>query len=158
MDKFFGITAQGSTLGREFMAGVTTFLAMAYILFVNAFILADAGMDPDAVFVATALAGATGCAIMGLWAHYPIGLAPGMGLNAFFAYTVVLGICDPRLRDGNRHATDLQYRHRPCNGFRALPADHGFPRKVARGRSDHIHAIRRVPHLFRVRDLSNGTI
>lgn len=95
MDNFFGITAQGSTVGREFMAGVTTFLAMAYILFVNAFILADAGMDPDAVFVATALSAATACAIMGLWANYPIGLAPGMGINAFFAYTVVLGMGVP---------------------------------------------------------------
>ncbi|MFO7857346.1 MAG: NCS2 family permease [Ectothiorhodospiraceae bacterium] len=92
MDKWFGVSERGSTLKREFMAGVTTFLAMAYILFVNGFVLSDAGMDPDAVFVATALAAAVACLIMGLWANYPIGLAPGMGLNAFFTYTVVLGM------------------------------------------------------------------
>ena len=95
MDKFFGFTAQGTSLRQEIIAGATTFLAMAYILFVNAFILADAGMDPGAVFVATALSAAVGCLIMGLWANYPIALAPGMGLNAFFAYTVVLGMDIP---------------------------------------------------------------
>ena len=95
MDKFFGFTEQGTNLRQEIIAGATTFLAMAYILFVNAFILADAGMDPGAVFVATALSAALGCLIMGLWANYPIALAPGMGLNAFFAYTVVLGMGVP---------------------------------------------------------------
>ncbi|MCP1675222.1 AGZA family xanthine/uracil permease-like MFS transporter [Natronocella acetinitrilica] len=95
MDKFFGFTEQGTSLRQEIIAGATTFLAMAYILFVNAFILADAGMDPGAVFVATALSAAAGCLIMGLWANYPIALAPGMGLNAFFAYTVVLGMGVP---------------------------------------------------------------
>src|SRR5690625_6626963 len=73
------------------MAGLTTFLAMAYILFVNPATLADAGMDKGAVFVATAVAAAVGTLLMGVIARYPIGLAPGMGLNAFFAYTVVLG-------------------------------------------------------------------
>ncbi|MDN3518141.1 NCS2 family permease [Aquisalimonas lutea] len=92
MDKWFGFTARGTTLQREIMAGVTTFLAMAYILFVNGFILSETGMDSDAIFVATALASALACLIMGLWANYPIALAPGMGLNAFFAYTVVLGM------------------------------------------------------------------
>ncbi|MCC5858801.1 MAG: NCS2 family permease [Ectothiorhodospiraceae bacterium] len=95
MDRFFGLTALGTNWRHEAMAGLTTFLAMAYILFVNASILADAGMDPDAVFVATALASAVACLIMGLWANYPIALAPGMGLNAFFAYTVVLGMGIP---------------------------------------------------------------
>ncbi len=95
MDRFFGLTAMGTNWRREALAGLTTFLAMAYILFVNASILADAGMDPDAVFVATALASALACLIMGLWANYPIALAPGMGLNAFFAYTVVLGMGVP---------------------------------------------------------------
>lgn len=92
---FFGFEARGTTWRREVVAGATTFLTMAYILFVNAFILADAGMDPDAVFVATALASVVACLIMGLWANYPIALAPGMGLNAFFAYSVVLGMGIP---------------------------------------------------------------
>lgn len=95
MNDFFGLEANGTNWRREVVAGATTFLTMAYILFVNAFILADAGMDPDAVFVATALASALACLIMGLWANYPIALAPGMGLNAFFAYTVVLGMGVP---------------------------------------------------------------
>src|SRR5690625_4652462 len=82
------------------MAGMTTFLAMAYILFVNPATLSLAGidlpegvtgMDPGAVFTATAIAAAIGTLFMGIIAKYPIGLAPGMGLNAFFAYTVVLG-------------------------------------------------------------------
>src|SRR5690625_4380854 len=72
------------------MAGLTTFLAMAYILFVNPATLADAGMDKGAVFTATAVAAAVGTLLMGVIARYPIGLAPGMGLNAFFAYTVVI--------------------------------------------------------------------
>ena len=95
MDQWFRISERGSTWRREIMAGVTTFLAMAYILFVNGAVLSDAGLDADAVFVATALAAAVGCLIMGLWANYPIGLAPGMGLNAFFTYTVVLGMGIP---------------------------------------------------------------
>lgn len=95
MNDFFGFDARGTNWRREVVAGATTFLTMAYILFVNAFILADAGMDPDAVFVATALASALACLIMGLWSNYPIALAPGMGLNAFFAYSVVLGMGIP---------------------------------------------------------------
>ncbi|ENI8059008.1 NCS2 family permease, partial [Vibrio vulnificus] len=74
------------------IAGITTFLTMAYIIFVNPAILADAGMDRGAVFVATCLAAAIGCFIMGLLANYPIAQAPGMGLNAFFTYAVVLGM------------------------------------------------------------------
>lgn len=83
------------------MAGLTTFLAMAYILFVNPAVLSLSdvegveGMDPEAVFVATALAGAIGTLIMGLLAKYPIALAPGMGLNAFFSYSVVVGMGIP---------------------------------------------------------------
>lgn len=74
------------------MAGVTTFLTMAYIIFVNPDILSASGMPKDAVFVATCLAAALGSAIMGLYANYPIALAPGMGLNAYFAFAVVLGM------------------------------------------------------------------
>ncbi|MFC0133512.1 guanine permease [Massilia eurypsychrophila] len=77
------------------MAGLTTFLTMAYIIFVNPTILGDAGMPKDAVFVATCLAAAIGSLIMGLYANYPIGMAPGMGLNAYFAYAVVLGMGVP---------------------------------------------------------------
>ena len=71
------------------MAGLTTFLTMAYIIFVNPSILGDAGMPKDAVFVATCLIAALGTGIMALYANYPIALAPGMGLNAYFAYVVV---------------------------------------------------------------------
>src|SRR5690625_2042948 len=77
--------------GTEFFAGLTTFLAMAYILFVNPDILGAAGMDPGAVFTATAIEAAVGSLFMGIIARYPIVLAPGMGLNAFFAFTVVMG-------------------------------------------------------------------
>ncbi|MGB0693173.1 MAG: NCS2 family permease, partial [Pseudomonadales bacterium] len=76
----------------EILAGVTTFLSMAYITVVNPAILSDAGMDFGAVFVATCIAAAVGTLIMGLWANYPIAQAPGMGQNAFFTYGVVLGL------------------------------------------------------------------
>jgi AGZA family xanthine/uracil permease-like MFS transporter len=92
MDRYFGFKEHGTSYRRESIAGLTTFLSMAYILFVNPMILADAGMDLGAVFTATALAAAIGTLIMGLLANYPIALAPGMGLNAFFAYSVVLGM------------------------------------------------------------------
>ena len=85
----FKLKAAGSDVRTEVIAGVTTFLTMAYIIFVNPDILSTTGMDRNAVFVATCLAAALGSAIMGLWANWPIGMAPGMGLNAFFAFTVV---------------------------------------------------------------------
>jgi len=91
LDRFFHLSERGTNPRTEGIAGLTTFLAMAYIVFVNPLILGDAGMDPGAVFVATCLAAALGTLIMGLWANLPIAQAPGMGLNAFFAYTVVLG-------------------------------------------------------------------
>ncbi|MYB39308.1 MAG: NCS2 family permease [Gammaproteobacteria bacterium] len=90
LEQRFRVSERGSSLGREVTAGCTTFLAMAYIAVVNPAILADAGMDFGAVFVATCLAAAVGTAVMGLAANYPVALAPGMGQNAFFAYTVVL--------------------------------------------------------------------
>lgn len=89
VDRFFGLTAQGTSVGTELRAGLTTFLTMAYIMFVNPAILQQAGMDQGAVFVATCLAAAAGSIIMGLYANYPIALAPGMGLNAYFAFTMV---------------------------------------------------------------------
>jgi AGZA family xanthine/uracil permease-like MFS transporter len=95
MERIFGIAAQGSTVRREILAGVTTFLTMAYVMFVNPSILAEAGMDPGAVFVATCLAAAGGTLFMALYANYPLALAPGMGLNAFFTYSVVKGMGVP---------------------------------------------------------------
>ncbi|KKO01997.1 hypothetical protein LCGC14_0108580 [marine sediment metagenome] len=89
LEKLFQLKAHGTTVRTEILAGVTTFLTMAYIVFVNPMMMADAGIDPGAAFVATCLAAAIGSLIMGLWANYPIALAPGMGLNAFFSYTVV---------------------------------------------------------------------
>lgn len=92
LEKFFKLTENGTNVRTELIAGLTTFLTMAYIAFVNPSILAAAGMDQGAVFVATCVAAAVGSLIMGLWANYPIALAPGMGLNAFFAFGVVLGM------------------------------------------------------------------
>ncbi|MEL7538288.1 MAG: NCS2 family permease [Pseudomonadota bacterium] len=86
----FGLAAAKTTTRSEVIAGCTTFLAMVYITVVNPAILSDAGMDFGAVFVATCIAAAFGSLVMGLVANYPIALAPGMGQNAFFAYTVVL--------------------------------------------------------------------
>jgi adenine/guanine/hypoxanthine permease len=90
LDRYFGLTRSGTSVRTEAVAGLTTFLTMAYIIFVNPQILANAGMDKGAVFVATCLAAAVSTAMMGLYANYPIALAPGMGLNAFFAFTIVL--------------------------------------------------------------------
>ena len=91
VDRRFGLTQNGTNVRTEFVAGVTTFLTMVYIVFVNPVILANAGMDKGAVFVATCLAAAVSTFAMAFLANYPIALAPGMGLNAFFAFTVVLG-------------------------------------------------------------------
>ena len=95
LDKFFKLSDNGTTVRTELLAGLTTFLTMAYIIFVNPSILGDAGMPKDSVFVATCVAAAIGTLIMGLYANYPIGLAPGMGLNAYFAYAVVKGMGFP---------------------------------------------------------------
>lgn len=89
LDKYFHIKALGSSVKTECIAGVTTFLTMAYIVVVNPSILASTGMDVGAVFTATCIAAAIGSLIMGLVANYPIALAPGMGINAFFAFVVV---------------------------------------------------------------------
>ena len=92
LETLFRLTENQTTVRTEVIAGVTTFLTMAYILFVNPDILAAAGMDKEAVFVATCLAAAFGSLVMGLYANYPIALAPGMGLNAFFAFVIVKGM------------------------------------------------------------------
>jgi AGZA family xanthine/uracil permease-like MFS transporter len=93
--KYFEFGKHGTTYRKEIIAGLTTFLAMAYILVVNPIILGNTGMDPGALFTATAVAAIIGTLVMGLYAKYPIALAPGMGLNAFFAFTVVLGMGVP---------------------------------------------------------------
>ena len=89
LENLFRLRENGTTVRTELVAGLTTFLTMAYIIFVNPDILSAAGMDKDAVFVATCLAAAFGSLVMGLYANYPVALAPGMGLNAFFAFVVV---------------------------------------------------------------------
>lgn len=94
-ERQFKIKASGSTIKTEIIAGITTFIAMSYILFVNPTILGDAGLDKGAVFVATALTGVVGCLAMAFIANYPIAVAPGLGSNAFFAYSVVLGMGIP---------------------------------------------------------------
>ena len=92
MEKFFHLKENKTNVKTEIMAGITSFMTMAYILAVNPSILAAAGMDQGALFTATALASFIGCLCMALFANYPFALAPGMGLNAYFAYTVVLGM------------------------------------------------------------------
>lgn len=89
MKKFFKLAESNTTVGIELSAGLTTFMAMAYIVFVNPQMMASAGMEQGASFVATCLAAALACFMMGLYANWPVGLAPGMGLNAFFTYTIV---------------------------------------------------------------------
>jgi AGZA family xanthine/uracil permease-like MFS transporter len=91
LERQFGLRAHGTSVRTEFIAGLTTFLTMVYIVFVNPTILGAAGMDKGAVFVATCIAAAVSTLVMAFYANYPIALAPGMGLNAFFAFTVVLG-------------------------------------------------------------------
>lgn len=94
-ENLFKLSENGTTVRIEVMAGLTTFLTMAYIIIVNPDIMSAAGMDKGALFVATCIAAAIGCLIMGFWANYPIALAPGLGLNAFFAFGVVGGMGVP---------------------------------------------------------------
>lgn len=90
LERLFQLKAHKTDPRRETIAGITTFMTMAYILVVNPVVLSSAGMEKDAVFTATAVASALGCFLMGFMANLPVALAPGMGLNAFFAYTVVI--------------------------------------------------------------------
>ena len=92
---YFEIDKLNTTVKREFLAGFTTFISMAYILFVNPTVLGASGMDEGAVFTATALASALGCILMGIFAKYPIATAPALGINAFFAYSVCVGMGVP---------------------------------------------------------------
>ena len=89
LELIFKLNANNTTIKRELLAGFTTFITMAYIIFVNPQMMAASGMDQGAIFVGTCLAAAVACFVMGFFANWPIGLAPGMGLNAFFTYTVV---------------------------------------------------------------------
>lgn len=89
LERLFGLKAHNTTVRTEVLAGITTFLTMSYIIFVNPEILSTTGMDRNAIFVATCLAAAIGTLVMALVANWPIGMAPGMGLNAFFAFTIV---------------------------------------------------------------------
>ena len=89
IDQIFKLSHNNTTIKREFLAGFTTFITMAYIIFVNPQIMSESGMDQGAIFVGTCLAASIACLLMGLFANWPVGLAPGMGLNAFFTYTVV---------------------------------------------------------------------
>lgn len=91
LEKFFKLKENKTSVRTEILAGITTFMTMAYILVVNPTILSEAGMDKGAVFTTTAIASFIGTVIMGLCANYPFALAPGMGLNAYFAYTIVIG-------------------------------------------------------------------
>ncbi len=92
MDKFFKLTQRGTSVRTEVLAGITTFVTMAYILPVNMGILGESGLNTGGVFLATALAACLGTMLMGLWAGLPFAQAPGMGLNAFFTYTVVFSM------------------------------------------------------------------
>ena len=89
LEQFFSLEENQTTLQKEILAGITTFVTMAYIIFVNPQMMTQSGMDYGAIFVGTCLAASFACLFMGLYANWPVGLAPGMGLNAFFTYTVV---------------------------------------------------------------------
>ncbi len=90
LERFFKLKSHGTTPKNELIAGLTTFVTMAYIVLVNPQIMSAAGMDPGASFVGTCIAASLACFAMGLYANWPVGLAPGMGLNAFFTFTVVI--------------------------------------------------------------------
>ena len=89
LDSLFKLNVNDTNIKKEILAGFTTFITMSYIIFVNPQIMSSTGMDFGAVFVGTCLAAAIACFIMGFVANWPVGLAPGMGLNAFFTYSVV---------------------------------------------------------------------
>src|SRR5271169_6167836 len=90
-ERVFHLSENRTTVRRELLAGVTTFMTMSYVVIVNPRILSDAGMPVDGVLFATCISAALATLIMGMWANYPIALAPGMSLNAYFTYSVVIG-------------------------------------------------------------------
>ena len=83
IENYFQLKSHGTTVSKELMAGLTTFITMAYIIFVNPQMMAQSGMDHGAIFVGTCLAASLACLFMGIYSNWPVGLAPGMGLNAF---------------------------------------------------------------------------
>ena len=89
LEQIFKLQDNNTTIAKEFLAGFTTFVTMAYIIFVNPQMMAASGMDLGASFVGTCIAASISCFVMGFYSNWPVGLAPGMGLNAFFTYTVV---------------------------------------------------------------------
>ncbi|MGH3087881.1 MAG: solute carrier family 23 protein, partial [Rubrobacteraceae bacterium] len=91
LERIFKLSERGTNVRTEVIAGITTFMTMSYIIFVNPLILSDAGIPREAAFAATILASVFATLLMAFWANFPVAVAPGMGLNAFFAYTVVLG-------------------------------------------------------------------
>src|ERR1700690_1202291 len=91
LERVFHLTANQTTVSRELLGGLTTFMAMAYVVVVNPRILGEAGMPVEGVLFATCLSAAIATLVMGIWANYPIALAPGMSLNAYFTYSIVLG-------------------------------------------------------------------
>src|SRR5271167_3542929 len=91
LDRFFHLTEHHTTVRRELLGGLTTFMAMAYVVVVNPRILGEAGMPVEGVLFATCVSAALATLVMGLWANYPIALAPGMSLNAYFTYSIVIG-------------------------------------------------------------------
>ena len=95
LEKIFNLKTNNTSLKREILAGITTFVTMSYIIFVNPQMMAESGMDYGASFVGTCIAASLACFFMGFYANWPVGLAPGMGLNAFFTYTVVGGMGYP---------------------------------------------------------------
>ena len=114
LDRYFGLSENGTDVRTEFVAGLTTFLTMVYIVFVNPQILANAGMDKGAVFVATCLAAALSTLIMALYANYPIALAPGMGLNVLRIHAgsdLQVHLAGARIRLSVRCARADHYRH-----------------------------------------------
>ena len=126
LERLFHLSENNTTVKRECLAGLTTFVSMAYILFVNPIILGDAGMDAGAVFTATALSAIMGCLLMGFLANYPIAIAPGLGDNAFFTYSVVLAMGIPwQQAMGGVFVASIEVRGthiRPC-----LPAPSNVP-------------------------------
>src|SRR5580692_12366265 len=91
IERVFHVAENNSTISRELLGGLTTFMAMAYVVVVNPRILGEAGMPVDGVLFATCLSATIATLVMGMWANYPIALAPGMSLNAYFTYSIVIG-------------------------------------------------------------------
>src|SRR5580698_9118726 len=91
IERVFHVAENNSTISRELLGGLTTFMAMAYVVVVNPRILGEAGMPVEGVLFATCLSAAVATLVMGIWANYPIAVAPGMSLNAYFTYSIVIG-------------------------------------------------------------------